>query len=61
MKEEPLIATVDLIQGYRVESYHGLVTTSVSCGINFVRGWFVALRDIFGGQVAALIRKRRSA
>lgn len=51
MKEEPLIATVDLIQGYRVESYHGLVTTSVSCGINFVRGWLVALRDIFGGQV----------
>lgn len=51
MKGEILIATVDVLDGHRVESYHGLVTAHVSCGINFMRGWFVAFRDIFGGRV----------
>jgi len=51
VKGEILIATVDLLDGYRVESYHGLVTAHVSCGINFMRGWFVAFRDFFGGRV----------
>lgn len=51
MNGEILIATVDVLDGYRVESYHGLVTAHVSCGINFLRGWFVAFRDFFGGRV----------
>ncbi|NKE72843.1 YbjQ family protein [Candidatus Manganitrophus noduliformans] len=51
MNGEILIATVDLLDGYRVESYNGLVTAHVSCGINFMRGWFVAFRDFFGGRV----------
>lgn len=51
MKDVILIATVDMLDGYRVESYHGLVTAHVSCGINFMRGVFVAFRDFFGGRV----------
>ncbi len=48
---ELLLATVDQLDGYRVESYHGIVSVHVSSGINFVRGWFVALRDFVGGKV----------
>src|SRR5574341_2208947 len=48
---ELLLATVDQLDGYRVESYHGVISVHVSCGINFVRGWFVALRDLVGGKV----------
>lgn len=48
---ELLLATVDQLDGYRVESYHGIVSVHVSGGINFVRGWLVALRDIVGGKV----------
>lgn len=51
MNEEILISTVEVLDGYRVESYHGIVTAHVSCGINFMRGWFVAFRDFFGGRV----------
>lgn len=51
MNDEILIATVEMPDGYRVESYHGVVTAHVSCGINFMRGWFVAFRDFFGGRV----------
>lgn len=51
MSEEILISTVEVLDGYRVESYHGIVTAHVSCGINFIRGWFVAFRDFFGGRV----------
>lgn len=46
-----LLATVDQLDGYRVESYHGIISVHVSGGINFVRGWFVALRDLVGGKV----------
>ncbi len=51
MNEEILISTVEVLDGYRVESYHGIVTAHLSCGINFMRGWFVAFRDFFGGRV----------
>lgn len=51
MDGELLLATVDQLDGYRVESYHGIISVHVSCGINFVRGWFVALRDLVGGRV----------
>ena len=45
------LTTVDQLDGYRVESYHGVISVHVSGGINFVRGWFVALRDLVGGKV----------
>lgn len=48
---EFFLATVDQLDGYRVESYHGVISVHVSGGINFVRGWFVALRDLVGGKV----------
>ena len=46
-----LLTTVDQLDGYRVESYHGIISVHVSGGINFVRGWLVALRDLIGGKV----------
>ncbi len=48
---ELLLATVDQLDDYRVESYHGIISVHVSGGINFVRGWFVALHDFVGGKV----------
>ncbi|MFZ5862398.1 MAG: heavy metal-binding domain-containing protein [Nitrospirota bacterium] len=51
MDGDLLLATVDQLDGYRVDSYHGVISVHVSCGINFVRGWFVALRDLVGGKV----------
>lgn len=52
---ELLLATVDQLDGYRVESYLGIISVHVSGGINFARGWFVALRDLVGGKVGTPI------
>lgn len=49
--EKLFLATVDQLDGYRVESYQRVISLQVSSGINFVRGWFVALRDFVGGKV----------
>jgi uncharacterized protein YbjQ (UPF0145 family) len=57
MNEEYLLLTVEYLDEYRVEFYHDIVTAHVSCGINFMRGWFVALRDFFGGTVGTYERE----
>ncbi len=48
--EKVLLSTTDRIEGYRIETHHGLVSAHVTSGVNALRGWLVAFRDIVGGK-----------
>jgi len=48
--EKILLCTTDHLDGYRIETYYGLVSAHVTSGVNALRGWLVAFRDIVGGK-----------
>jgi len=48
--ESILLCTTDHLDGYRIEVYHGLVSAHVASGVNALRGWLTAFRDIVGGK-----------
>ncbi|MDI6790697.1 MAG: heavy metal-binding domain-containing protein [Thermodesulfobacteriota bacterium] len=44
------LCTTDHLEGYRIEAYCGLVSAHVTSGVNALRGWLTAFRDIVGGK-----------
>jgi uncharacterized protein YbjQ (UPF0145 family) len=48
--EKILLCTTDYLDGYQVEAYYGLVSAHVASGVNALRGWLTAFRDIVGGK-----------
>lgn len=48
-----LLCTTCHLEGYQVEAYYGLVSAHVASGVNALRGWFTAFRDIVGGRACS--------
>lgn len=44
------LCTTDHLEGYSIETYCGLVSAHVTSGVNALRGWLTAFRDIVGGK-----------
>ena len=44
------LCTTDYLEGYSIEAYCGLVSAHVTSGVNALRGWLTAFRDIVGGK-----------
>jgi len=49
-KEKILLSTTCNLEGFQIEAYHGLVSAHVASGVNALRGWLTAFRDIVGGK-----------
>ncbi|MFQ5779176.1 MAG: YbjQ family protein [Nitrospiria bacterium] len=49
-RHEILLCTTNQLEGYRIEAYYGLVSAHVTSGVNALRGWLIAIRDIVGGR-----------
>lgn len=49
-EEKILLCTVDHLEGYCIEAYYGLVSAHMASGVNALRGWLTAFRDIVGGK-----------
>lgn len=47
-----IIATTNIVPGYEVAEYKGLVTGEVVAGVNAVKDLGAGLRNIFGGRSA---------
>lgn len=45
-----LLCTTDHLDGYQIEAYYGLVSAHVASGVNALRGWITAFRDVIGGK-----------
>jgi uncharacterized protein YbjQ (UPF0145 family) len=45
-----LLCTTDHLDGYQIEAYYGLVSAHVASGVNALRGWLTAFRDVIGGR-----------
>jgi uncharacterized protein YbjQ (UPF0145 family) len=49
-KENILLSTTCHLEGYRIEACYGLVSAHVASGVNALRGWLTAFRDIVGSK-----------
>ncbi|BAU63078.1 hypothetical protein STA3757_04330 [Stanieria sp. NIES-3757] len=48
-----IVTTTDVVQGYSVEAYLGIVTAEVVYGTNALRDFFAGIRDIIGGRTGS--------
>ncbi len=48
-----LITTTDIIQGYEITEYLGIVTAEVVYGTNVLRDFFAGIRDVIGGRTGS--------
>jgi len=48
--EKILLTTTCCLEGYSIEACYGLVSAHVASGVNALRGWLTAFRDIVGGR-----------
>jgi len=51
--EKVLLCTTDHLDGYHIEVHYGLVSAHVASGVNALRGWLTAFRDIVGGRAGS--------
>ena len=51
-----LTTTTDLVQGYQVQNYLGIVTAEVVYGTNAFRDFFAGIRDAIGGRTGSYER-----
>ena len=56
-----IVTTTPNIEGRKVTSYHGIVTSEVIIGANIFRDLFAGIRDIVGGRTASYERPLREA
>lgn len=48
-----LISTTDMIDGYNVTKYYGIVSGEVIYGANFMKDYFAGLRNVIGGRTGS--------
>ena len=48
-----LITTTDIVQGYEITEYLGIVTAEVVYGTNVLRDFFAGIRDVIGGRTGS--------
>jgi uncharacterized protein YbjQ (UPF0145 family) len=48
-----IVTTTALVEGHRVETYHGIVTGEAIIGANVFRDVFAGITDILGGRAGA--------
>lgn len=48
-----ILTTTNQIEGRRITSYHGVVSSETIIGANIIRDLFAGIRDIVGGRSAA--------
>lgn len=51
-----ITTTTDVLQGFSVKNYLGIVTAEVVYGSNFLRDFMAGLRDIVGGRTGSYER-----
>lgn len=51
-----LTTTTDIVQGYKVQNYLGIVTAEVVYGTNVLRDFFAGIRDAIGGRTGSYER-----
>lgn len=56
-----IVTTTSLIDGYRVTTYHGLVTGEAIMGANIIRDFFANITDVVGGRSGAYEEKLADA
>lgn len=56
-----LISTTNVIDGYRVDRYMGIVSGEAILGANLFKDLFAGIRDIVGGRSAAYEKELRRA
>jgi uncharacterized protein YbjQ (UPF0145 family) len=45
-----VITTTDMIEGYNITKYFGIVSGEVIYGANFLKDYFAGLRNVIGGR-----------
>jgi len=48
-----LTSTTDVIDGYNVTKYYGIVSGEVIYGANFLKDYFAGLRNVIGGRTGS--------
>ena len=48
-----LTTTTNIVQGYEVTNYLGIVTAEVVYGTNVLRDFFAGIRDVIGGRTGS--------
>ena len=48
-----LITTTDIVKGYEITKYLGIVTAEVVYGTNVLRDFFAGIRDVIGGRTGS--------
>ncbi len=56
-----LMTTTNVVEGYRIRQYLGIVTGEVIIGANVIRDFFASLRDFFGGRSRSYEKVLREA
>jgi uncharacterized protein YbjQ (UPF0145 family) len=51
-----LVTTTDVVQGFTIDAYLGIVTAEVIYGTNVLRDFFAGIRDIIGGRTGSYER-----
>lgn len=49
--EDIIVTTTDNLDGYKIQTYIGLVVGEVVLGMGFVRDWLASVKDKLGGRV----------
>lgn len=56
-----ILTTTGEVQGYRVTKYHGIVTSHVIQGVNFMVDWAASIRDMVGGRTKSMEKELSGA
>ncbi len=51
-----IVTTTDVIQGWSIDNYLGIVTAEVVYGTNALRDFFAGIRDMIGGRTGSYER-----
>lgn len=51
-----IVTTTDIIQGWSIDNYVGIVTAEVVYGTNALRDFFAGIRDMIGGRTGSYER-----
>lgn len=51
-----IVTTTDIIQGWTIDNYLGIVTAEVVYGTNALRDFFAGIRDMIGGRTGSYER-----
>ncbi|WP_050180023.1 YbjQ family protein [Domibacillus robiginosus] len=56
-----ILTTTASLEGYRIESYEGIVSSEIVMGANIVRDLMAGVRDVIGGRSGAYEEKLAEA